>query len=297
MPFGMKNAPATFQRMVNHLIGRIEGCEAYTDDVVIHSVCWKDNMESVHEVLTRFSEANLTINLAKSEFGHAEMNFLGHVVGNGQIKPLKAKVQTIMEYPVPTNKRELMRFLGMVGYYRWFCQNFSTITAPLTNLLRKNQEYTWSTNCQDCFVKVKALLLSNPVLMAPDFRKQFILMIDAIDIGAGAVLMQCDTKGVKHPICYFSQKFNLHQRNYSTIKKETLALVLALQHFEVYLSTTEYPILVFTDHKPVTFINKMKNHNQRLLRWGLLLQEYNLPLEHIKGKENVVADALSHVTC
>ena len=118
-------------------------------------------------------------------------------------------------------------------------------------------------------------------------------MVDASEIGAGVVLMQCDAKGVEHPICYFSRKFNLHQKNYSTIKKETLALVLALQHFEVYLSTTEHPILVFTDHNPLTFINKMKNHNQRLLRWGLLLQEYNLHLEHIKGKENVVADALS----
>ena len=204
MPFGMKNAPATFQRMVNCLIGRIEGCEAYIEDVVIHSVCWKDHVECVHEVLTRFAKANLTINLAKSEFGHAEVIFLGHVAGNEQIKPLKAKVQAIMEYPVPMNKRELVRFLGMVGYYHWFCQKFFTITAPLTNLLRKNQEYTWSTDCQDSFVKVKALLLSNPVLMAPVFREQFILMIDASEIDAGAVLMQCDTNGVEHPICYFS---------------------------------------------------------------------------------------------
>ena len=193
------------------------------------------------------------------------------MVNNEQIKPLKAKVQAIMKYPVPRNKRELVRFLGMVGYCCRFCQNFSTTTAPLTKLLRKNQKYTWSIDCQDFFVKVGALLLSNPVLMAPpDFRKQFILMIDASEIGAGAVLMQCDRKGVEHPSCYFSRKFNSHQRNYSTIMKETLALVLALQHFDVYLSTTEHPILVFTDHNPLPFINKMKRHNQCLLRWQLL---------------------------
>ena len=172
--------------------------------LVIYSVCWKDHMEHIHEVLTWFAEANVTINLAKSEFGHAEVTFLGHVAGNEQIKPLKAKVQAIMEYPAPTNKRKLMRFLAMVGYYHRFCQNFSTITAPLTNLLRKNQEYTWSTDCQDFFVKVKAFLLSNSVLMLPTSgNNPFILMIDTSDIGAGAVLMQCDTKGVEHPICYF----------------------------------------------------------------------------------------------
>ena len=183
----------------------------------------------------------------------------------------------------------------MVGYYRRFCQNFSVITAPLTNLLRKDQDYIWSNKCQDVFVKVKSLLLSNPVLMAPDFQKQFILMVDASDLGAGAVLMQRDVKGIEHPICYYSRKFDSHQKNYSTIEKETLALVLALQHFDVYLNTTKHPIVVYTDHNPLTFINKMKNHNQLLLRWGLLMQGYPLDIRHVRGKENVVADALSCV--
>ena len=119
-------------------------------------------------------------------------------------------------------------------------------------------------------------------------------MVDASGVGAGAVLMQHDSKGIEHPICYFSCKFNQHQKNYSTIKKETLALVLALQHFDVYLNTTKYPIVVHTDHNPLVF-NKMKNHNQWLLRWGLLLQEYNMDIHQIKGKENVLADALSRV--
>ena len=120
-------------------------------------------------------------------------------------------------------------------------------------------------------------------------------MVDASGVGAGAVLMQHDSKGIEHPVCYFSRKFNQHQKNYSTIEKEALALVLAVQHFDVYLNTTKYPIAVRTDHNPLVFINKMKNHNQRLLRWGLLLQEYDMDIHHIKGKENVLADALSRV--
>ena len=120
-------------------------------------------------------------------------------------------------------------------------------------------------------------------------------MVEGSGVGAGTVLMQHDSKGIENPICYFSRKFNQHQKNYSTIEKETLALVLALQHFDVYLNTTKYPIVVHTDHNPLVFINKMKNHNQRLLRWGLLLQEYDMDIHHIKGKENVLADALSRV--
>ena len=131
--------------------------------------------------------------------------------------------------------------------------------------------------------------------MAPDFQKQFILMVDASDLGAGVVLMQHDVKGIEHPICYYSRKFDSHQKNYSTIEKETLALVLVLQHFDAYLNTTKHRIVVYTNHNPLTFINKMKNHNQRLLRWGLLMQGYPLDIRHVRGKENAVADTLSCV--
>ena len=295
MPFGLKNAPATFQRMINQLTGRIEGCEAYIDDVVVYSDCWRDHLSRLHKVLRVFADVDLTVNLAKSEFGHAEVNFLGHVVGSGWVKPHGAKIQSIVEYPPPSTRQELMRFLGMAGYYRRFCQNFSVITAPLTNLLKKGQEYVWSPICQDAFMKVKSVLMTSPVLLAPNFQKQFLLMADASGVVAGVVLMQHDSKGIEHPICYFSRKFNQDQKNYSTIEKETLALVLALQHLDVYLNTSKYPIAVHTDHNPLVFINKMKNYNQGLLRWGLLLQEYNMDIHHIKGKDNVLGDALSRV--
>ena len=141
---------------------------------------------------------------------------------------------------------------------------------------------------------MKSVLLSTPVVMAPNFQKQFLLMVDASDVGAGAVLMQSDSEGIEHPVCYFSRKFNPSQRNYSTIEKEAL---VALQNFDVYryLNATKYPIVVYTDHNPLVFINRIRNHNQRLSRWGLLLQEYNLDVHHIRGKENVIADALSRV--
>ena len=151
----------------------------------------------------------------------------------------------------------------------------------------KSHRAPWS------FDKLKAILRSAPVLLAPSFDKEFKLAVDASDVGAGSVLLQEDDNVVDHPVCYFSKKFNKHQRNYSTIEKECLSLILALQHFEVYLASSHAPIVVFSDHNPLTFIHKMKNKNQCLLRWSLMLQEHNLDIRHIRGRDNIIPDTLS----
>ena len=293
MPFGLKNAPATFQRMMNNVIHGLEGCDAYIDDLVLYSQCWEDHKQLLKKFFDRLQDANLTVNLHKSEFCRARVVFLGHIVGQGEVSPVTSKVDAIVNFPTPMDKREVMRFLGMAGYYRKFCCNFSTVAAPLTTLLQKRKEFLWSQKCQYAFEKIKSLLLSAPVLKAPDFDKAFKLQVDASDIGIGAVLLQEGDQGIDHPVCYFSHKFNKHQINYSTTEKETLALLLALQHFDVYLGTTVAPVEVFTDHNPLVFIEKMKNKNQRLLRWSLAFQEYNLRIRHIKGRDNIMADALS----
>ena len=154
-----------------------------------------------------------------------------------------------------------MRFLGMVGYYRKFCKNFSSVCEPLTRLLGKDREFVWNSECQNAFDRIKGLLISAPVLMMPDFKQPFLLAVDASDLGAGAVLLQEDQKGVEHPISYFSHKFNKHQRNYSTCEKETLVLILALQHFDFYLTAAPFPIQVYTDHNPLVFLARMKHKN------------------------------------
>ena len=166
----------------------------------------------------------------KSEFGCVKVRYLSYIVGQGKVRPVNAKVEAIVEFPVPTSRREVMRFLGMADYYRKFCKNFSTVAAPITELLKKDRHFVWSQECQDAFTKIKRLLISAPVLVAPNFTKPFILTIDASDVGAGAVLMQEDLNGIDHPVSYFSCKckFKDGQRNYSTSEKETLALLLAL---------------------------------------------------------------------
>ena len=293
MPFGMKNAPATFQRMVNKLVRDIDGCEGYIDDVVIFSDNWSDHIRQIKRFFQIMLEAKLTINLMKSEFGKATVKYLGHIVGQGQVRPLDAKIQTIVKYPIPTSRKELARFLGMAGYYRNFCLNFSEIAAPLTNLLSKKVKFVWTDDCQLAFDKVKLLLQKSPVLKSPDYEKPFKLIIDSSDVGTGSVLVQEASDGLDHPVSYFSKKFLKYQKNYSVVEKETLGLVLALEHFDVYLGSTPFKIKVYTDHNPLTFLKTMKNKNQRLVRWSLALQEYNLEIQHIPGSENVVADALS----
>ena len=296
MPFGMKNAPATFQRMIHSLLRHLEGCEAYIDDVIIYSNTWDDHLRIMRKFFNILAKANLTVNLAKSDFCHATVEYLGHKVGQGFVTPITAKVEAISQFPIPTNKKELMRFLGMAGFYRKFCPNFSSVVGPLTNLLQKKVNFSWTKDCDESFKKIKCVLMNTPVLSAPNFDKQFKLTVDASDMGIGAALFQESDDGVDRVVCYFSKKLTKSQKNYSSIEKECLALLLALQHFDVYLNVTLHPILVYTDHNPLTFLCKMSNKNQRLTRWSLLLQEYDIIIYHIKGKDNVIADALSRVS-
>lgn len=292
MPFGVRNAPATFQRIVNKVLAGVHGCEAYLDDIVVYSMSWDKHISTLR-VLTRLKDSNLTVNLTKCEFGRATVTYLGKVVGRGKVTPVLCKVDAIVSFPAPLSRRELRRFLGMAGYYRGFCRNFSVVAAPLTDLLSPKVRFWWSECCQQAFEAIKAVLTNAPVLAAPVFRRPFKLAVDASETGAGAVLLQDDDGGVEHPISYFSKKLNDHQKPYSTIDKEALALVLALKHFEVYVGSAVQPTVIYTDHNPLVFINHMRNSNQRIMRWALVLQSFNIQIKHIRDGDNVVADALS----
>ena len=293
LPFGMRNAPATFQRLLNTVLAGVPHCNAYLDDLVIYTDTWSEHIHVLRMVFDRLKVANLTVNLAKCEFGKATVTYLGKEVGLGTVRPVHGKVMAIVDYPTPTSKRELRRFVGMAGYYRSFCRNFSSVMASLTSLLSATRQFVWTSECQHAFENAKALLCSAPVLAAPDFALPFKLEVDASALGAGAVLLQEDADGIDHPVCFFSRKFTKPQLNYSTIEKEALALLLALQHFEVYVGGSPVPVVVYTDHNPLTFLSRMYNQNQRLMRWALVIQNYNLEIKHKKGIDNVLADALS----
>ena len=171
MPFSMKNSPATFQRLINMIVTGLNSCKAYIDDAIIYSEEWDQQIQTIREFFERLSKAKLTIHLAKSEFCHATLTFLGHVVGQGQVTPVEAKVKAFSDVPVPKCKRQLMPFLGMAGYYRKLCDNSSVIADPLTNLLSKRTKFIWTNDCQKAFDILKAILKNGLVLLAPNFAK------------------------------------------------------------------------------------------------------------------------------
>lgn len=186
MPFGLRNAPATFQRLMRTVLGDIDNCEVYLDDIVVYSATWSDHVKTLHEIFSRLKSTSLTLNLAKCEFGKAIVSYLGKKVGQGQVHPVEAKVQVISDFPAPQTRCELHRFLGMAGYYRVFCKNFSDVVAPLTSLAspKTKPSFLWSEDCQFAFEAAKALLCSAPVLAAPNFTRPFKLEVDASVLGA-----------------------------------------------------------------------------------------------------------------
>ena len=292
MPFGFRNAASTFQRLMWHVTNSLEGCVVYLDDIIIYSDTWNEHLDRIRNLFQNLKEAGLVVNLGKCEFGKGEVTYLGHKIGQGHVRPKEANVEAILNFPVPSNKKNVRQFLGLCGYYRRFVPGFSEVAAPLSDLLKCKSKFVWSEQCQESFNKLKAVLSSYPILASPNFDKPFQLMVDASDVGVGSVLLQ-EFDGCLHPIAYFSRKLNESQTKYSTIEKETLALILSLQHFEIYVTSSSSPLKVYTDHNPLKFIKNFHNKNRRLSNWSLILQEYNVEIAHIKGKDNVIADALS----
>ena len=217
----------------------------------------------------------------------------GHHVGDGVIRPQHDKVTKILNAPAPSTKKEVRSFIGLINYYRVHIPHFASKAAPLTDLTKKGQPNTvvWAEEHERAFNLLKSSIAQDPILRMPDFAKSFYLQTDASDRGAGGVLMQ-DFEGKKHPIAYFSCKFSDRQRRYSTVEKECLAVVMAIKRFQLYLYGTHF--ILETDHEPLTFIDRAKMTNSRIMRWSLFLQNWRFTVRAIKGVENVVADYLSH---
>lgn len=206
VPFGLRNAPATFKHLMNKVVSGLVGCTVYLDDVVNYS---EDHLQRIQHLFDRLAWVCLTINLAKCEFAKATVTYLRKVVGQGQVRPVRAKVVAVDQFPVPTTKKELSCFLGMVGYYCGFCKNYSTVVAPLTSLLSPKVKFEWSLPCQEAFETVKSLLCSAPVLTALQMNQPFALYVGASEVGAGAVLMQANKNGVDCPVSFFFKKIKL----------------------------------------------------------------------------------------
>lgn len=209
MPFGLMGAPSTFQRLMDDLLRDFSAFSAaYLDDIVIFSESWSEHLDHIKAVFQKLREAELTVKKKKCQFRRKECHYLGHVVGQGLVKPEECKLTAVKTYPQPETKKDVRSFLGLAGYYRRFIPKFAEIAAPLSDLTKKlmPNKVIWTPKHEQAFVKLKSLLTSRPVLHSPDTNKMFILQTDASDTGIGAVLSQSDDVGEEHPVAYYSRK-------------------------------------------------------------------------------------------
>ncbi|XP_072166477.1 uncharacterized protein [Diadema setosum] len=292
LPFGMVNAPATFSRLMREVLFGLDNVVNYIDDILVFSETWEEHLDSLQAVLSRLADAGLTAKPSKCHVGFKTLDFLGHVVGGGTLKPHPEKVEQILQAEVPQTKREVRAFLGLAGYYRKFIPNFAAIAAPLSDLTKKDRanRVDWGPLEEQAFNTLKSRLTSSPILHLPDHESPFILATDASDVGIGAVLMQ-RVEGEKFPIAYISRKLSDTERRYAVIERECLAIAWAVKKFDVYLYGREFELEV--DHRPLMYIAKAKLQNNRVLRWALALQSYRYHVTAVKGTDNVGADFLS----
>lgn len=293
MPFGIKTAPAVFARLMRSVLGGVDNVHHYFDDVIIATDTWQEHIDTLRQVFERINQAHLTIKPSKCEIGERSISFLGHRIGETTVEPLLKTLDKILAAKRPTTKKAVQSFLGLTGYYRKFIPNYAELTKPLTDLTRKGQSHTvsWGAHQEEAFTALKKKLGDAPILLAPDLSKEFVLRTDASNTSLGAVLLQMGKGQVLHPVAYASRNLLPRETHYSTIERECLALVWAVQKFHIYLYGK--PFVIQSDHQPLQYLNSAKHVNNRVLRWSLLMQEYSFTVHYIKGCDNVGADYLS----
>ena len=288
MPFGLTNAPSTFMRLMNEVLRAFIGrfVVVYFDDILIYSRSLEEHLEHLRAVFIALRDARLFGNLGKCTFCTDRVSFLGYVVTPQGIEVDKAKIEAIESWPQPKTVTQVRSFLGLAGFYRRFVRDFSTIAAPLNELTKKDVPFLWGTAQEEAFTVLKDKLTHAPLLQLPDFNKTFELECDASGIGLGGVLLQ-DGK----PVAYFSEKLSGPSLNYSTYDKELYALVRTLETWQHYLWPKEF--VIHSDHESLKHIKSQAKLNRRHAKWVEFIETFPYVIKHKKGKENVIADALS----
>ncbi|KAF9760902.1 Retrovirus-related Pol polyprotein from transposon [Nosema granulosis] len=297
MPFGLCNAPATFQRTMDKILGEERGAYVlpYLDDIVIYSRSLADHERHVLAVLEKLKDAGVRLNRKKCKFAQKEIKILGTIVSKDKISPDPDKVKAIREFPRPKTVRELRSFLGVVNYCREYIVDYAKTLKPVFDLLKgdkkdSQRKLTWSQEGLNAFKEIKELITRGLERAQPDISKPFILTTDASDYGIGAILSQVKEDGQEKMISAFSKNLDKAQLNYSVTDKELLAVVKGIENYRHYLLGAQF--ILRTDHKALAYLWETKNPCSRILRWSFKLQEYTFKVEYIRGSTNI-ADACS----
>ena len=299
MPQGLSNAPATFNRCITHLLRPVRDfAPSYFDDVYIHSRAMngKTDMDNhrihVRKVLTILREHKIYARLQKCIFAAEEIPVLGCFVGKNGVRPDPEKIKAISEWPTPLTVKDLRKFLGLATYLHKYSSGYARLCIPLSNLLKKDVEWSWTVEHQQSFDQIKQSLICAPVLAIANHDKPFWVVCDASDFAIGSALMQKDDKGNDRIISFQSRQLKSAERNYPVHDKELLAMKYALVKFRVYL-LGDKPFVVYTDHASLRTAVNSPHLSQRMARWLSFFAEYNFHVEYKPGKLNVIADALS----
>ena len=293
-PFGLRNAGQTFQRFMDEVVRGLEGVFVYVDDILVASKNEKNHEHHLSALFTRLELFGLVISPEKSTFGVKQVDFLGYQLSAAGLSPMPSRVEAIRQFAIPTNKKSLQRFLGMVNYYHRFIPKCGGIMSPLYDLLKKDTNFVWNTSHSAVFESLKVALSSAAILHHPSPGARLALSVDASDKGLGAVLEQFSTDRWC-PLAFFSRALTPAQLKYSAFDRELLAVKEAIRHFRHFLEGENFT--VFTDHRPLTTAIHSRNPtwSPRQHRHFAEISELTTDLQHISGKNNIVADALSRV--
>ena len=297
MPFGLCNAPATFQRLMDLVLAGLQWseCLVYLDDVIVLGRTFEEHLCHLQSVFQRLRESGLRLKPSKCFFFRHQVQYLGHIISREGIATDPAKTDKVSTWPTPSSKRETQRFLGFAGYYRRFVKDFARIARPLHRLTERTASFVWTDECQDAFNELRRCLCSAPVLAYPDFSRPFILDTDASDVGIGAVLSQVDGEGRERVIAYGSRLLSKAERRYCVTRRELLAVVIFTQQYRPYLLGRKFQLR--TDHGSLTWLRNFREPEGQLARWLERLQELDFDIIHRRGKIHTNADALSRLPC
>ncbi|KAI2647554.1 Transposon Tf2-6 polyprotein [Labeo rohita] len=298
MPFGLSNSPAVFQALVNDVLRDMVDrfIYVYLDDILIFSSSLQDHVQHVRRVLQRLLENGLFVKAEKCVFHAQSIPFLGYIVSPEGIRMDPDKVKAVVDWPTPDSRKALQRFLGFANFYRCFIRNFSQLAAPLTALTSSKTTFRWSDAANVAFSNIKSRFVSAPILVAPDPTRQFVVEVDASEVGVGAVLSQRFSSDDKmHPCAFFSHRMSTAERNYDIGNRELLAVKLALEEWRHWLEGSGVPFIVWTDHKNLEYIRSAKRLNSRQARWALFFGRFDFSISYRPGSKNIKPDALSRV--
>jgi hypothetical protein len=295
MPFGLSNAPATFQARINEVLRPFLDlyCTAYIDDILIYSDNLLEHRQHVKSVLQALREAGLHVDIKKCEFETQEVTYLGMIVSTSGVKMDPSKVSCIVNWEAPSNLKDVQAFLGFSNFYRRFIKGFSRIVKPLNELTKKDVKFVWSEKCQKAFETLKNSFITAPVLRHFDPTKEIFVEADASDLVSSGILSQKDKNGVLHPVAFMSEKFDSAECNYEIYDKELLAVVRCFETWRHELAGASFPITVITDHRNLTYFMTTKQLTQRQMRWSEFLQQFDYVFKAVSGKANRKADSLT----